>query len=59
MRVRHRLGCIGFDVEENHVAEEQLQQACNLLFPGLVDRIVTASGDEYAADADGDAEVSQ
>eukprot|EP00953_Heterococcus_sp_UTEX-ZZ885_P037618 19318-Heterococcus_DN1.PRE.1 len=48
VRVCHRLGCIGSDTEENHVAEARWQQGLELLFPGLVQRIATAAGDEHA-----------
>jgi hypothetical protein len=48
VRVCHRLGCIGSDTEENHVAEARWQQGLELLFPGLVLRIAAAAGDEHA-----------
>jgi hypothetical protein len=48
VRVCHRLGCIGSDTEENHVAEARWQQGLELLFPGLVQRIAAAAGDEHA-----------
>eukprot|EP00953_Heterococcus_sp_UTEX-ZZ885_P037616 19316-Heterococcus_DN1.PRE.1 len=56
VRVCHRLGCIGSDTEENHVAEARWQQGLELLFPGLVQRIATAAGDEHAPEPPPEAE---